>query len=87
MQSVIEAGIEAREFRSVESCTAALSLLGMCNWVAWWFSRRSDIDSALETVTDLATAMLLVRAPAAPVEIVDMDAQIRTLLDQVAPVR
>lgn len=85
--TVIEAGIESQEFRAVDARTTALSLLGMCNWVAWWFSRGSDVDAVVATVTDLALAMLVTSdSPTDPrtTEAVD---QIRGLLDQIAPTR
>ena len=34
---VIGPGIRGGEFRPVEPRVAALSVLGMCNWVAWRF--------------------------------------------------
>ena len=85
VQSVIEAGIETGEFRPVEARTTALSLIGMCNWVAWWFSRGSDIDPVVRTVTDLATSMLVSHGSTAPVETANTVAEIRTLLDRIAP--
>ena len=85
--TVIEAGIEAREFRPVDSRTAALSLLGMCNWVAWWFSRGADVDAVVATVTDLATAMLVTGDSPPDRGTVDAVDQIRELLDQIAPAR
>ena len=34
---VIEEGIRAGRFRPVDARVAALGVIGMCNWVAWWF--------------------------------------------------
>jgi AcrR family transcriptional regulator len=56
--NVIAAGTEAGEFRRVDPRTAALSVLGMCNWVAWWFRPGSDVEPVVTAVTDLAAAML-----------------------------
>lgn len=83
--AVIEAGIEAGEFRPVDPRTTALSLLGMCNWVAWWFSRGSDVDAVVDTVADLATAMLVNGADASDRRTADTVDQIRTLLDRISP--
>ncbi|MEU5397975.1 TetR/AcrR family transcriptional regulator [Streptomyces sp. NPDC005963] len=80
---VVEAGIESGEFRSVDARTAALSLLGMCNWVAWWFSRGADVDAVVDTITDLATAMLTTRGSSAThAETARTVEQIRVLLDR-----
>jgi len=57
--TVIEAGIAAGEFRAVDPRTTALSLLGMCNWVAWWFPRSGAVEPVVATVSDLARAMLI----------------------------
>jgi AcrR family transcriptional regulator len=37
---VIEEGIRAGRFRPVDARVAALAVIGMCNWVAWWFRPR-----------------------------------------------
>lgn len=81
--TMIEAGIEAGEFRAVDARTAALSLLGMCNWVAWWFPRGSDVEPVVATVTDLAETMLLADGnPAVRAEMSTTIAEIRALLDR-----
>jgi AcrR family transcriptional regulator len=36
LRSAVEHGIATNEFRSVDARTAALGIIGMCNWVAWW---------------------------------------------------
>ena len=56
--ALVEAGIETGEFRPVDARTAALSLLGMCNWVAWWFRSGSDVEAVVATITGLVTSML-----------------------------
>lgn len=86
VMAVIEDGIERGEFRRVDSRTAALSLLGMCNWVAWWFSRGSDVEETVATVTDLAQNMLAAPdSPASVSEAARTVDEIRTLLDRIAP--
>ena len=85
--AMIQAGIDAQEFRPVDARTAALSLLGMCNWVAWWFSRGSDVDAVVATVTDLATAMLVDDGARPDRRTAEAADQIRQLLDQIAPAR
>lgn len=34
---VISRGVTAGEFRPVDARLAAFTIIGMCNWVAWWF--------------------------------------------------
>lgn len=56
---MIEAGVEAGEFKPVDARVTALSLLGMCNWVAWWFRPGSDVEPVVSTISGLAEGMLL----------------------------
>jgi len=58
MVSIIDTGIAAGDFRTVDSRTAALSLLGMCNWVAWWFRPDADVELVVKTITQFAESML-----------------------------
>jgi AcrR family transcriptional regulator len=37
MRTIIEEGVSKGEFRPRDERLAALSVIGMCNWVAWWF--------------------------------------------------
>jgi AcrR family transcriptional regulator len=37
VRTIIEEGISRGEFRPRDERVAALSVIGMCNWVAWWF--------------------------------------------------
>jgi AcrR family transcriptional regulator len=37
MRTIIEEGVARGEFRPRDERLAALSVIGMCNWVAWWF--------------------------------------------------
>ena len=58
---VIEEGVRAGRFRPVDPNVAALGVLGMWNWVAWWF--RTDGSRSAEAVTEqlaeMAVAALL----------------------------
>jgi AcrR family transcriptional regulator len=58
LTQLIEAGIEAGDFRQVEPRTTALAVLGMCNWVAWWFRADGDVDAVVTEITGLVGAML-----------------------------
>ena len=42
MRTIIEEGVSGGEFRPRDERLAALSVIGMCNWVAWWFHPGSD---------------------------------------------
>ncbi|NYI90749.1 AcrR family transcriptional regulator [Amycolatopsis endophytica] len=57
---VVEDGIRAGQFRPVDARIAALGVLGLCNWVAWWFQPggRDSEDSVTEQLADMAIAAL-----------------------------
>jgi AcrR family transcriptional regulator len=60
MRSVIAQGVAAGELRAVDDRVAALSIIGMCNWVAWWFEPGDDhpVQPIAEQITANAVAML-----------------------------
>jgi AcrR family transcriptional regulator len=60
LAGVIEAGIVSGAFRPVDARVAALGLLGMNNWVAWWYQPggRDDLDTICEQLADMAVASL-----------------------------
>jgi AcrR family transcriptional regulator len=82
LSELIAAGTEAGEFRRVDPRTTALTLLGMCNWVAWWFHPGGDIQGTVDMLTDLARAMLATSAAADRAETAQTIDDIRKLLDQ-----
>jgi AcrR family transcriptional regulator len=52
---VIEEGIRAGRFRPVDARVAALAVMGMCNWVAWWFRPgRNSVDAVADQLADMA---------------------------------
>jgi AcrR family transcriptional regulator len=56
---VVEEGVRAGRFRPVDSRVAALGVLGMCNWVAWWFHPgRDGVDAVAEQLTEMALGAL-----------------------------
>jgi AcrR family transcriptional regulator len=61
MQSLIAEGIAAGEFRAVDARVTALSVIGMCNWVAWWFEPGDDhpVQPVAEQIAANAVAMLV----------------------------
>ncbi|KUN92528.1 TetR/AcrR family transcriptional regulator [Streptomyces caeruleatus] len=50
---LIEAGIRAGEIRTVDPRTAALGIIGMLNWIAWWH-RPGDPGEDKAIATELA---------------------------------
>jgi AcrR family transcriptional regulator len=57
---VIDQGIEEGVFRPVDARIAALGVLGMNNWVAWWFKPggRDSIEKISDELADMAVAAL-----------------------------
>lgn len=83
---VIEDGVEKEEFRAVDVRTTALSLLGMCNWVAWWFSSAGNVEQVVDTVTDLALKMVAAtRSSSSSPDSARAVEEIRSLLDRISP--
>ncbi|MFE5707680.1 TetR/AcrR family transcriptional regulator [Rhodococcus koreensis] len=85
--NIIEEGVKLGQFRPIDARTAAFSLLGMCNWVAWWFRPQdaSDIESVVATITQLAQDML--RGPREEAEVGSLGLlnEIRERLDRLEP--
>jgi AcrR family transcriptional regulator len=56
----IERGIELGHFRPVDATIAAFSIIGMCNWTAWWFmpEGRVPLDEIAKSIADFAVAGL-----------------------------
>ena len=50
LRTIIEEGVSRGEFRPRDERLAALSVIGMCNWVAWWF--RPGSNHPAEPVAD-----------------------------------
>jgi hypothetical protein len=57
---VIDEGIAAGAFKRLDSRIAALSVLGMCNWVAWWFQPGPDhdVEPVVNQISQAALDML-----------------------------
>lgn len=67
---VIDEGIRSGEMRAVDSRVAALSILGQCNWVAWWqpASAGAELNEHVaESIADLAVASVVSRDGETPV--------------------
>ncbi|MGW4032744.1 TetR family transcriptional regulator [Streptomyces sp. NPDC004838] len=71
LSGVIEEGIESGEFKPLDPKVAAFSVLGMCNWVAWWYHPGPDydIDTVTRQISQSAVDMVVaVDAPRRPVD-------------------
>jgi AcrR family transcriptional regulator len=57
---VIDDGARSGRFRPVDARVAALGVLGMCNWVAWWFhpGGRDTTESVTAQLADMAVGAL-----------------------------
>jgi AcrR family transcriptional regulator len=60
--NVIQRGIAQGVFVPVDADVAAFSIIGMCNWSAWWFdSRRNEpVEPVAELIAELGLRMLRV---------------------------
>lgn len=58
---VIENGIRDGQFRMVDPHVAAFSLIGMCNWAAWWYKPDGRLSRAEVSaiMADMAVQSLL----------------------------
>ena len=58
--AVIEQGVTSDELRPVDARTAALGIIGMCTWVAWWYrpSTAADEREIATALADMAVASL-----------------------------
>ncbi len=54
--AVVTEGVAAGQFRPIDPSITAFSLIGMCTWVAWWFtpSGAADIEATVSAISDLA---------------------------------
>lgn len=55
-QHAIEYGIEQGQFRAMDAKVAAFSIIGMCNWSAWWYSSSGSrsLEQVSEQIADMA---------------------------------
>jgi AcrR family transcriptional regulator len=56
----IERGIELGHFRPVDATVTAFSIIGMCNWTAWWFlpQGRVPLEEVAKSIADFAVGGL-----------------------------
>ncbi|WP_405801001.1 TetR/AcrR family transcriptional regulator [Streptomyces sp. NBC_01506] len=60
LSGVIEEGVGKGEFKPLDPRIAAFSVLGMCNWVAWWYHPGVDydIDAVARQISQSAVDMV-----------------------------
>ncbi|MBB3035912.1 TetR/AcrR family transcriptional regulator [Hoyosella altamirensis] len=79
---VIDAGIATGTFRTVNARTAALGIIGMLNWIAWWHQEGSSDQHAADDLAEMAVRTIQNenRTPQAPT-VAGILASIRRELD------
>ena len=58
ISAIVDAGIAAGAFRPMPASVVALSLIGMCNWTAWWFNPKAKMtaDEVGAMVSEMAVS-------------------------------
>lgn len=85
---VIQRGIREGTFRPVDAHVAAFSIIGMCNWCAWWFDPKgqSSGKEVADMIAEFGLRGLIASSPhSGPVSITDTLNQMRdamTVLEQ-----
>ena len=78
---VIQRGIREGTFRPVDAHVAAFSIIGMCNWCAWWFDPDGEVPArevaAMIAEFGLRGLMNLKTPRSRPVSIADTLSQMR----------
>lgn len=61
VMGVLRDGIRSGDFRPCDERFGALSVLGLCNWVAWWYRPGTDVTpvALVTALADNAVAMFL----------------------------
>lgn len=71
LTAIVRAGVDAGALRVMDEHVAAFALLGMCNWVAWWYQPERAANGGAEQLADelarLGVAALQAPAERAPV--------------------
>lgn len=61
LATAIDRGVADGSFRTVDARVAALGILGMVNWIAWWYNPdgKDDLDAISVQIADTAVAGLI----------------------------
>ncbi|TWS26050.1 TetR/AcrR family transcriptional regulator [Tsukamurella sputi] len=68
LTAVIDAGIASGQFRDVDARTAALGIVGMLNWIAWWYRDGNDEAATAAQLADMAVQAVRAEGAARPAE-------------------
>ncbi len=82
--AVIAEGTASGQFRAVDPTRTAFALIGMCTWVAWWFTSTNpaEIEAVVHDSVDLALHAVTAGAAPALVNPRAAIAEMRRQLDQ-----
>jgi AcrR family transcriptional regulator len=68
--AILRAGIQTGQLRPTDERIAAFGILGMCNWVAWWYQpgreKGADPEQIADQLATIAVAGLLTSAERSP---------------------
>jgi AcrR family transcriptional regulator len=64
--TIIRQGVDTGHFTVGDPRTASLSIIGMCNWSAWWFQPSGSLTAEQVAESLVEYAMLIVRAGSHP---------------------
>lgn len=81
-------GIASGDYKAVEPHVAAFSLLGMCNWPAWWYKpeQNGSPESIADQVADIALAAFARAGDATSLQVGDARAALSRIRDELATV-
>jgi AcrR family transcriptional regulator len=74
--AIVAAGMGSGSFRQANERVATFTVLGMCNWVAWWYepSRYKDVGGLAAEIAEMAIASVRVdgerEPPASPAALI-----------------
>lgn len=57
LRAIISEGVRAGSFRPLDETAMAFAILGMCNWLAWWFrldKGAMDVETVAQQLSELA---------------------------------
>jgi AcrR family transcriptional regulator len=85
---LFEEGIASGDFKAVEPHVAAFSLLGMCNWPAWWYKpeQNGPPEAIAGQIADIALGAFSRGADASPPQAGEARAALARIRDDLAAV-